>query len=163
MIMRTKSLLILGLMLVTLVTGCSNKAAPPNMDAQKKVINTYLEGLRDSDQKKVLSSIDFSLAQFYVGNPEELKKIFDSQKAMGSISKWEYQDKTVSVDETNNQTLVTVTLTYPMAILDVKFDLRKVEGKWLVYGSDTVKQKNPSDNYHGKGKSTDTKETSDKK
>lgn len=156
MIFRTRELLIAGLILITLLSGCTNKAASPNIDAQKKVISTYLEGLRDRDESKVLNSINNSLAQYYVGYPKQLQQVMDSQKAIGSINKWTFKDDTIHVDEINNQTIVNVIITSPMVETEAKFDLRKEGGKWLIYGSDTVKQKNIN-SYHGKGKSSDKK------
>lgn len=132
----------MGLVSILILGGCTSTktSKAPKIDAQKKVISTYLEGLRDSDRKKVLDSLNYSLAQQYVGYPEQLTKMFTSQKANGSIQGWTFQDDTIFLDEVNNQTIVTTTVKYPTFTMDIKFDLRRADGQWMVFGTEVVKQ-----------------------
>lgn len=132
--MKLKSLnfFIAGLMIMLmLASGCNGKASSPNIEAQQKVINTYMEGLKFSDKNKILQSVTPDAAQEYQLNPASLKKVLDDQKTVGAVKQWKIVGEPY-VDELNNQSLIEVTAVYPKTVYQLQFDLRRMSGIWGV-------------------------------
>ncbi|KNZ69208.1 hypothetical protein Tfer_2154 [Thermincola ferriacetica] len=132
--------LIIGLVLLSLAAGCGGGSPggnEPKAAAQKRIINTYLEGLKDLDYNKLKQSVTYSVYSSWPTDRTKFKEMLaERQKPMGTIRNWTLETNPY-VDELNNQTLVRATVTTDKYKVILKFDLRKYSNQWRIYGVDT--------------------------
>lgn len=150
MTMRLKKSLsvIMAFTLLLILSGCSKKE-PPNLDVQKNIVHTYLEGLRDHNKEKIYKTVNVAL-KIKTLDPD-FKKSFESfDQSVGKIKSWVLEDKGSWVDEVNGQSLIKAKLsTTKKKVLPLDIDLRKDGDRWVVYTvriSESGKM-NPDKNY----------------
>lgn len=134
---------IVGLMLISIVAGCGASAKEiPKTDAQVKVINTYMEALRDYDKDKLMSVLDTEVSIIYLKDPDSLDSLFNEQKKMGTLKKWTPLLETAYVDELNGQTLIEVEAVYSQKTFKLQCDIRKLGDDWKVFSVVPVSKSN---------------------
>lgn len=153
--MRKRTVLIIcTLVLLVIVSGCDKPAAIKRSPAEEpmKVLDTYLEGLKERNYDKVKQAVADSV---YNPGPEDRKLfekgIAEQERMTGKTQKWTF-DPNPFVDEINNQAIIRTRVTTSKYYYIMDYDLRKM-GKWVIYGTNIVSKtslQKGGANYHQK-------------
>lgn len=111
-------LLFVGL-LMTVLPGCTD----PEEKKAVEAVNTYLEGYRDLNPKKVKQTADVSLFNINQSDDKVCAELKARQDQLGWTKKWKIES--VTVDKINNQSLQTVYVYSTAEAMKTTFDLRK--------------------------------------
>lgn len=125
---------IVALIILLVFSGC--KSGPEQkLEAPKHAINTYLEGIRDRDKKKILDTVDSRVYLRFDESDPELEKFFSTfVQTNGALKRWTIDDKDVFFSEVNGQAIMNVNVVTVNRNLNMKFDVRTDDGeKWYVF------------------------------
>lgn len=132
------SCLIYCLALTIIFAGCGRttvKALP--VDEPKRILNTYLEGLRDHDPAKIKQAVTYEVYSSWGNDKKKTDRMFAQQDtATGPINRWAFAADPY-FDEINNQAIIRTRLNTEKAFYVIDFDLRK-EDRWIIYGTKII-------------------------
>lgn len=122
--------------------GC-NASPKPSGQEQKKVLQLYMEGLRDQDFSKLQRSTNPRVFAGWPQEPEKLRAYLIKQQkdSTGNFKTWEFE-KTPFIDLINGQTIIRTNLVTDKYRFTMDYDLRKQDDVWGIYGVKTVNQVN---------------------
>lgn len=125
--------LLLLLLVAIIFSGCGSPAADGS--EQKKVLQTYLEGLRDKDYAKLEITANPDDMANWPKDPKKFKKFLAQTMdySSGAIKSWTFE-KQPYVDELNNQVIIQAALVTEKYNMGMAFDIRKLADEWRIYG-----------------------------
>lgn len=128
--------LFLILLSLLIFTGCSRapEEKPVDDKLQKKIISTYMEGLRDKDRNKIYNSVSFDMRKTFVLD-RDLEQFFnDFEQQVGAVKNWAFPEGGSHVDELNGQAIIKTLIITTKKKLPMDIDLRRnPKGNWLIY------------------------------
>jgi hypothetical protein len=112
-------------------SGCGTTRAAKGTPAYS--VDVYLTGLRDANATETISVT----SDFYRASMPPLPELIQQKmkadaKTYGRILSWQVTSS--NIDEANGQALLTESVASEKTLVTMQFDLRKVGGKWQIYG-----------------------------
>ncbi len=136
MLKKHLAALFLFLMSLFIFTGCNTSSAKkaPDVTLQKKIISTYLEGIRDKDSNKIYGTISYTMRRGFTIDPQ-MKQFFSNfEQQVGAIKKWTFSEKDIYLDDLNGQAIIKTNIITSKRNLPMDIDLRRgTNGNWFIY------------------------------